>query len=516
MRNLLPVPLEPHKGQSLSLRMPGDRPPILRRVLFGGDSYIVPKADGRIVIGATVEAGSFDSNVTPAGIMHVLSHALQLVPGLADLPIEETWAGLRPTTPDKGPILGETPWENLFMAGGYWRNGVLLAPKTGQLLATLIANKGNGDALPGDDQTMLEAFAWDRFTSPEGGKRMAANSRYAASMYPVHRRKSGTGVAAAVGTELGSYSTARSAGEERSLDRKSLFGSGDDDSDAETEDLFEKAALMGQEDANVFEGFGDDSGGGSDYDKVKYYYSEQEPALRPGENTDAEDVAAPQTPVLEVIDSSPADESSPSEAETEATLPYDGSADAITVGSAANDDDEQDDAAANGLASNVVNGLASIYQSIRDNKSKQEVDLPDQNIKDDRPDPGFRISHVDKKTGQTRMIPPYTQPAEFFAGLEAEESKEEEPAPTLSSSEALADPVGTVADADDTAPPATKITAEGSGSASDKNYDETTFDGYQEIFKANASDNRQDELNKMKEARLKNRSSEPPREVHKK
>ena len=242
MRSLLPVPLEPHKGQSLSLRMPSDRPPILRRVLFGGDSYIVPKADGRIVIGATVEAGSFDAGVTPAGVMHVLQHALQLVPGLANLPIEETWAGLRPTTPDKAPLLGETPWENLFLAGGYWRNGVLLAPKTGHLLASLIANNGSAN-LSDEDRTMLEAFAWDRFTSPEGGKRMAANARYAASMYPVHQRKSGTGIAASVGTELGSYSTARSAGEERSLDRKSLFGSDDDsnggNNDAETEDLFE-------------------------------------------------------------------------------------------------------------------------------------------------------------------------------------------------------------------------------------------------------------------------------------
>ena len=90
MRNLLPVPIEPHKGQSLSLRMPTDRPPILRRVLFAQDSYIVPKADGHIVIGATVEAGSFDGNVTPAGLLHILTHALQLVPALKDLKVTET------------------------------------------------------------------------------------------------------------------------------------------------------------------------------------------------------------------------------------------------------------------------------------------------------------------------------------------------------------------------------------------------------------------------------------------
>ena len=97
MRQLLPVPIEPHKGQSLSLRMPPDSPPLLRRVLFAQDSYIVPKANGSIVVGATVEAGSFDPRVTPAGLLHIMSHALELVPALQDLPIEETWVGLRPT-----------------------------------------------------------------------------------------------------------------------------------------------------------------------------------------------------------------------------------------------------------------------------------------------------------------------------------------------------------------------------------------------------------------------------------
>ena len=96
MRNLLPVPIEPHKGQSMALRMPMDRPPILRRVLFAQDSYIVPKADGRIVIGATVEAGSYDPNVTPAGLMHILTHALRMVPGLKDLPIEDWIKKLEP------------------------------------------------------------------------------------------------------------------------------------------------------------------------------------------------------------------------------------------------------------------------------------------------------------------------------------------------------------------------------------------------------------------------------------
>lgn len=509
MRNLLPVPLEPHKGQSLSLRMPKDRPPILKRVLFGGDSYIVPKADGRIVIGATVEAGSFDSTVTPAGIMHVLSYALELVPGLADLPIEETWAGLRPTTPDKGPILGETPWENLFMAGGYWRNGVLLAPKTGHLLATLIANHNKGEggdnALSPEDRAMLDAFAWDRFTSPEGGKRMAANSRYAASMYPIHRRKSGTGVAAAVGTELGSYSTARSAKEERQKDRKSLFGSDDYGGiDSETEDLFEKAAMMGREDAEVFEGLdngnnnsSNDSGGdtpaatGNDSEKLKFYYSEQEAALGKLQILDSSTDESP----------SPASASNDSKAET--TVPYDGSADAITVGSAANASEGDVEEAPSGAKAADAGGLESIYQSIRENKAKQEVDLPDQNIKDDRPDPGFRISHVCKDTGKIREIPPYSQPGVFFESLENDDEEES----------------SVIAEIDTTPSSSTPndgVEGSGSYSSNGANYDETTYDGYQEIFKANASNSRKEELEKMRLARLKNRSSAPPREVRKK
>lgn len=240
MRTLLPVPIEPHKGQSISLRMPSDRPPILQRVLFAQDTYICPKADGRIVVGATVEVGSFDSNITPAGMIHIIQHALELVPGLKDLPIEETWAGLRPTTPDKGPILGKTTWDNLFIAGGYWRNGVLLAPKTGKLLASLIAGKELSDA----DSALLNAFSWDRFTSRDGAAKLAANTRYAASMHPVQRRSQGFGIAAAVGTELGSYSSARSSREERQHDRSAFFDNGDAD--------LEKAAQLGVLDGAAF------------------------------------------------------------------------------------------------------------------------------------------------------------------------------------------------------------------------------------------------------------------------
>jgi glycine/D-amino acid oxidase-like deaminating enzyme len=87
-----------------------NQPSLLRRVLFAKDCYICPKADGCIILGATVEAGSYDASVTPAGLMHILTHALKLVSRLANLALEETWVELRPTTPDKGPILGKTKW----------------------------------------------------------------------------------------------------------------------------------------------------------------------------------------------------------------------------------------------------------------------------------------------------------------------------------------------------------------------------------------------------------------------
>jgi hypothetical protein len=445
--------------------MPQDRPPLLRRVLFAQDSYIVPKADGRIVIGATVEAGSFDANVTPAGIMHILSHAMQLVPGLADLPIEDTWAGLRPTTPDKGPILGETSWNNLYLAGGNWRNGVLLAPKTGQLIASLIASKSiqQDDAsqlLSEEDRNFLQAFGWDRFTSPEGAKRLAANSRYAASMYPVHTRRSGVGVAAAVGTELGSYSTARSAKDERKKDRESLFGSSgpfnddginDNNSNLDTEAAFERAAMLGRQDAAAFAGFKTENG-------------------QNGQRMEKE--STPKLPSLESTSSKSTN-----------TMPYDGSADAFTVGfanSSAEEDTEKEEE-----TSNSDSDLKSIYQSIIDNKSKQKVELPDEEP-DDRPDPGFRIYHVDKESGEETEVPPYTTPGEFLQSLK-KSNVNNGSSPDVSSISSLSPSL----------PPPNGETSSG--------YDETTYDGYQAILEANSSTNREDELKAMKEARRKNR-----------
>ncbi|GMH87251.1 hypothetical protein TrVE_jg2211 [Triparma verrucosa] len=244
MRELLPVPVQPHKGQSFSVRAPEG---FLDRVLFASDTYIVPKSDGRIVIGATVEPGSYDPAVTVGGLMHCFNAACRLVPGIKDLEVEETWSGLRPTTPDKAPILGETPWENVHIAGGYWRNGVLLAPKTSQLIVDSIEGR-----LSDSDSVLLSAFKWDRFLDPEGGAKIAVASRYASQMHPVYYKSEGVGVSSSVGSELGLYEGAGAAVNERARDRELLTSSNDS-----YLEVLEKAANQGRTDATAFEGLED-------------------------------------------------------------------------------------------------------------------------------------------------------------------------------------------------------------------------------------------------------------------
>eukprot|EP00968_Pinguiococcus_pyrenoidosus_P010447 scaffold825_cov249-Pinguiococcus_pyrenoidosus.AAC.42 len=140
MRELLPVPVYPIKGQMMALRPPeGDQASQkLDRVLFGDSCYVVPKTDGRIIVGATSEPeAGFDCRVTPKGLSTLFAKLGKLTPSLLEYTIEETWAGLRPSTPDFLPILGKSNdgrfYENVYYAGGYWRNGMLLPPGTASL-----------------------------------------------------------------------------------------------------------------------------------------------------------------------------------------------------------------------------------------------------------------------------------------------------------------------------------------------------------------------------------------------
>lgn len=136
-QELLHIPVYPKKGQMLSLRVPASSQP-LRYVLFGDETYIVPRQDGRIVIGATSENVGFTPDNTAAGIQQLLSGATRLYPPLKNLPILEFWWGFRPATPDELPILGTSAYENLTLATGHYRNGILLAPITALLIADLL------------------------------------------------------------------------------------------------------------------------------------------------------------------------------------------------------------------------------------------------------------------------------------------------------------------------------------------------------------------------------------------
>jgi glycine oxidase len=133
------VPVRPVKGQLLVLRDPSG-PGLVERVLRFGTGYVVPRDDGRYVLGATTEERGFDTQVTAWALHDLLRDGAELVPGLLDLAVEETLAGLRPTTPDGLPAIGAAPGvDGLWWATGHHRNGVLLASLTGALLADALA-----------------------------------------------------------------------------------------------------------------------------------------------------------------------------------------------------------------------------------------------------------------------------------------------------------------------------------------------------------------------------------------
>ncbi len=157
---LLPVPVQPRKGQMLSLSpLPGHALDCsLQRILYGQEVYIVPRRDGRIVVGATNEAVGFTPYNTPVAIAKLLTAAIRLYPALQHLPIEEFWWGFRPATPDELPILGRSMCSNLTLATGHYRNGILLAPITAKLIADWVWNQ--------QSDPLLDAFAWERFYLP--------------------------------------------------------------------------------------------------------------------------------------------------------------------------------------------------------------------------------------------------------------------------------------------------------------------------------------------------------------
>ncbi len=130
------LPTRPVRGQMLALA--GAEPP-LRHVISGAGGYLIPRADGAVAAGATVDEGGFDARVTPDGLVWLAGLIRALAPTLAGARVVETWAGLRPASADGLPLLGAAPgWAGLWVAAGHFRVGVLLAPVTGELLAASI------------------------------------------------------------------------------------------------------------------------------------------------------------------------------------------------------------------------------------------------------------------------------------------------------------------------------------------------------------------------------------------
>lgn len=172
---LLPqLPVFPVKGQMLSLQGPRRA---LERVIFGPGTYLVPREDGLLVVGATSEPqAGFGEGLTPDGQRQLQDGIAALLPAASGWPPMERWWGFRPCTPDEGPLLGDSPIPGLWLATGHHRNGVLLAAITAELLAAAVlgAEALRGNALrespettrPGEpfpETPWLEAFRWDRF-----------------------------------------------------------------------------------------------------------------------------------------------------------------------------------------------------------------------------------------------------------------------------------------------------------------------------------------------------------------
>ncbi|MGR3933377.1 glycine oxidase ThiO [Streptomyces sp. BRA346] len=137
-------PVRPVKGQVLRLSVPGPYAPFLSRtvraVVRGGHVYLVPRENGELVVGATTEELGWDTTVTAGGVYELLRDAHELVPGITELPLVETLAGLRPGSPDNAPLLGPTELPGLQLATGHYRNGVLLTPITGDVMAEALAS----------------------------------------------------------------------------------------------------------------------------------------------------------------------------------------------------------------------------------------------------------------------------------------------------------------------------------------------------------------------------------------
>ena len=147
-------PVRPIKGQMLALRMDAAAP-LITHVVWAPGAYLVPRRDGRLLVGATVEEKGYDSSLTAGGMLTLLEAAWRAIPAVEELPIEEMWVGHRPGSRDDAPILGVTPIRGLVYATGHHRNGILLAPVTADAIARLV--------LDGLAEPLIRPFGLERF-----------------------------------------------------------------------------------------------------------------------------------------------------------------------------------------------------------------------------------------------------------------------------------------------------------------------------------------------------------------
>ena len=140
-------PVRPVKGQILTLRGNPDQP-VCQRIVASERVYLVPRPDGRLIVGATVEERGFDIQVTAGGVHELLREAYRALPDVAELELVETLAGLRPGTPDNAPLVGPGALDGLVLATGHYRNGILLTPISAEAVAALLAQ----DPLPPEAQ----------------------------------------------------------------------------------------------------------------------------------------------------------------------------------------------------------------------------------------------------------------------------------------------------------------------------------------------------------------------------
>jgi glycine oxidase len=149
-------PVRPVKGQMLALRMDPEAP-LLRHVVWGPGAYLVPRRDGRLIVGATSEERGFDGSLTAGGVFALLEGAWRALPGVEELAIDEMWAGFRPGSRDDAPILGPSSVPGLVLATGHHRNGILLTPVTAEAVSRYI--------LEGAVDEAIRPFGIDRFAA---------------------------------------------------------------------------------------------------------------------------------------------------------------------------------------------------------------------------------------------------------------------------------------------------------------------------------------------------------------